>query len=169
MIISRLLIAELSLIPDLFELQSGSEDTQIIQAEIMSWRDEIKPILFRDLPLEDIHIQTKDDFTKLTFKLKGKDDYRAWISDILVKNQCQLLGLNKRWMSRNFSNQRQEMKRVRRISMKIWVKGIYFFIKKKLKRFLVTFRLYLIGLFIGLSDGYSSRSCWLQRMRRRQH
>ena len=80
------------------ELQSGSEDTQIIQAEIMSWRDEIKPILFRDLPLEDIHIQTKDDFTKLTFKLKGKDDYRAWISDILVKNQCQLLGLKKQTM-----------------------------------------------------------------------
>jgi ABC-2 type transport system ATP-binding protein len=80
------------------ELQSASEETQIIQAEVMSWRDEIKPILFRDLPLEDIHIQTKDDFTKLTFKLKGKDDYRAWISDILVKNQCQLLGLTKQTM-----------------------------------------------------------------------
>lgn len=77
------------------ELQSASEETQIIQAEVMSWRDEIKPILFRDLPLEDIHAQTKDEFTKLTFKLKGKDDYRAWISDILVKNECQLLGLSK--------------------------------------------------------------------------
>lgn len=77
------------------ELQSGSEETQLIQAEVMSWRDEIKPILFRDLPLEDLHVQTKDDFTKLTFKLKGKDDYRAWISDILVKQNCQLLGLTK--------------------------------------------------------------------------
>ncbi|MCO4794430.1 MAG: ABC transporter ATP-binding protein [Bacteriovoracaceae bacterium] len=77
------------------EIQGGEEGTQIILAEVLNWKDELRPVLFRDLPLEDLLVEKSGSDTRLTFKLKGKDDYRGWISDILVKNQCSLLQLSK--------------------------------------------------------------------------
>lgn len=77
------------------EIQKSYEDSQIIVAVVQNWKDEVRASLFKDVPIVDLNVEEQGDSTKLTFNLKGKDDYRAWISDILVKNQCSLLQLSK--------------------------------------------------------------------------